>query len=99
MLIPTLPVLPFHVTTPNLPPAESSSGSCYMNCKSCGRNYGQSACNNYIRATVMIEVEDSNKPPQKVAIFKPQIEKLFTSRGFKLLLAMTKLSLSSNSLK
>nr|XP_034321834.1 uncharacterized protein LOC105342641 [Crassostrea gigas] len=64
-----------------LAPAESIQ---CMNCKNCGRNYGESACNNYIRATVMIEVEDSNKPPQKVAIFKPQIEKLFTSRGFTL---------------
>lgn len=67
-----------------LSPAESSSGSCYMNCKNCGRNYDQSACNNYLRATLMIEVEDSNKPPQKVAMFKPQIKKLFTSRGFTL---------------
>lgn len=64
-----------------LAPAESIQ---CMKCKNCGRNYGESACNNYIRATVMIEVEDSNKPPQKVAIFKPQIEKLFTSRGFTL---------------
>lgn len=47
----------------NLTPAESSSGSCYMNCKNCGRMYGQSAYNNYIRATVIIEVEDSNNPP------------------------------------
>jgi hypothetical protein len=52
--------------------------------KNCGRNYDRSACNKYIRATVMIELEESNKPPQKVAIFKPLIEKLFTARGFAL---------------
>lgn len=68
-----------------LTPVESNSGSRIMNCKNCGRNYGESACNNYLRATVMIEVEESNThTPKKVAIFKPQIEKLFISRGFAL---------------
>lgn len=67
-----------------LTPEESCSGGKIMKCKNCGKNYSPNACNNYLRATVMIEEDESNKPPQKVAIFRPLIEKLFNARGFTL---------------
>lgn len=83
-----------------LTPVESNSGSRIMNCKNCGRNYGESACNNYLRATVMIEVEESNlPPPRKWQYLSRRLKSSSFQEDSHFLPPMTKLSFSSNSLK